>query len=119
VDVRDRIETSLWEKAKWDIFGRAYFMKQWIPILSSWNVRQDDGSILQIVNRTNNTLECYNKRCKGLFKKQPTQIEFSPIIEIGDMIPGRTTSRYLGRKASRSTLINFIMSGLIFLVNSN
>jgi hypothetical protein len=56
-------------------------MKQWIPILPSWNVRQDDGSILPMVNRTNNALECYNKTFNCLFDKQPTLIQFVQIVE--------------------------------------
>jgi hypothetical protein len=56
-------------------------MKQWIPILPSWNVRQDDGSILSMVNRINNVLECYNKGFNCLFDKQLTLIEFVQIVE--------------------------------------
>ena len=34
-----------------------------------------------MVNRTNNALECYNKRFNCLFDKQPTLIEFVQIVE--------------------------------------
>ncbi len=34
-----------------------------------------------MVNRTNNTLDCYNKRFNGLLDKQPTLLEFVQIIE--------------------------------------
>jgi hypothetical protein len=44
-------------------------------------VRQDDGSILPMVNRTNNALECYNKTFNCLFDKQPTLIQFVQIVE--------------------------------------
>ena len=54
---------------------------------------------MKMVNRTNNVLECYNKRFNGLFDKQPTIIEFVQIVE-GNTIPGTTTSRYLSGKTS-------------------
>ncbi len=81
--LRWTIETGIptWEKKKWDIFWESYFMKQWIPILPSWNVRQDNGSILPMVNRTNNALECYNKRFNCLFDKQPTLIKFVQTVK--------------------------------------
>jgi hypothetical protein len=44
---------------------------------------------MKMVNRTNNVLECYNKRFNGLFDKQPTIIEFVQIVE-GNTIPGTT-----------------------------
>ena len=34
-----------------------------------------------MVNRTNNTLDFYNKRFNGLLDKQPTLLEFVQIIE--------------------------------------
>ena len=34
-----------------------------------------------MVSRTNNTLDCYNKRFNGLLDKQPTLLEFVQIIE--------------------------------------
>jgi hypothetical protein len=57
-----------------------YFMKQWIPILMSWNL-EVEGSNTKIVNRTNNALESYNQRFDALFCKTPTQIEFAMIMK--------------------------------------
>jgi hypothetical protein len=31
-----------------------------MPILASRNIREDNGEIIQMVNRTNNALESYN-----------------------------------------------------------
>ena len=41
----------------------------------------DGGSPVEIVNRTNNALESYNRRFNALFLKQPMLIEFAMIIE--------------------------------------
>jgi hypothetical protein len=41
----------------------------------------DEGSPVEIVNRTNNALESYNRRFNALFLKQPMLIEFAMIIE--------------------------------------
>jgi hypothetical protein len=49
-------------------------MRQWIPIIMSWNLMSDEGSPVEIVNRTNNALESYNPRFNALFLKQPTLI---------------------------------------------
>ncbi len=48
-----------WELEKWTVFWK-YFQRQWMPILASWNIREDNGEIIQMVNRTNNALERYN-----------------------------------------------------------
>jgi hypothetical protein len=42
-----------WEIKGWDIFWK-YFQRQWIPLISNWNVCMDDGTILLTANRTNN-----------------------------------------------------------------
>lgn len=59
----------------------AYFTTQWLPILSSWNICGEDGSYIEMVNRTNNGVESYNRRINDLFKKTPTMIEFVKILE--------------------------------------
>ena len=41
----------------------------------------DEGSPVEIVNRTNNALESYNRRFNALFLKQPMLIEFAMMIE--------------------------------------
>ena len=64
-----------WELDKWAIFWK-YSEKQWMPILLSWNICNEDGSIIKMVkNRTNNALERYNRRVNSLFSKVPTPIE--------------------------------------------
>ena len=69
-----------WELEKWAMFWR-YFENQWMPILSSWNICNEDGSIIKIVNRTNNALESYNKQFNSLFSKIPTPIKFVLLVE--------------------------------------
>ena len=80
--VRYSIEIDLpeWELSGWEKFWK-YFVRQWMPILSSWNIKQDDGTIIPMVNRTNNSLECYNRRFNSLFPKTPSIIEFVQVIE--------------------------------------
>jgi hypothetical protein len=70
-----------WEKKVLNDIIWPYFMQQWIPIIMSWNLMSDEGSPVEIVNRTNNALESYNGRFNALFLKQPMLIEFAMIIE--------------------------------------
>jgi hypothetical protein len=56
-------------------------MKQWVPIIPNWNVRQDIGTILPTVNRINNALESCNRRFNSLFKEQPMLLEFVHVVE--------------------------------------
>jgi hypothetical protein len=81
--VRMLIEHDLapWELEGMEIFWGKYFVKQWIPIISAWNVRKEDGTIIDMVDRTNNALEGYNCRFNGIFPKQPTVIEFVQLVE--------------------------------------
>ena len=69
-----------WEKKKLDKIFYPYFMRQWIPILTSWNL-EVEGETTDIVNSTNNALESYNRRFKALFPKTPSLIKFAMIIE--------------------------------------
>jgi hypothetical protein len=62
-----------WEKKKLDKIFYPYFMRQWIPILTSWNL-EVEGETTDIVNRTNNALESYNRRFNALFPKTPSLI---------------------------------------------
>ena len=70
---------------KWDEFWK-YFRKQWlskaVPV-SSWNICENTGNskYIQMVNRTNNALDQYNKRFNALFPKKPSLIEFVQIAE--------------------------------------
>ena len=40
-----------------------------------------DGTFFDVVNRTNNGLERYNRHFNGLFNKKPSLIEFVQIVE--------------------------------------
>lgn len=67
--------------AKWSMFW-TYFTKQWMPILKSWNICIGNyGDIKEVVNRTNNRLESYNRKINALFPKKPSLIEFIEIME--------------------------------------
>ena len=81
--IRSLLELGIpeWEKEALNEIFWPYFMRQWIPIIMSWNLMSDEGSPVEIVNRTNNALESYNRRFNALFLKQPTLIEFAMIIE--------------------------------------
>jgi hypothetical protein len=49
--------------------------------MTSRNLIGKDGTPLEIVNHTNNSLESYNCRFNDIFSKQPTLIEFAMLIE--------------------------------------
>ena len=64
------------EELYWHAFSQLvvipeYFDRQWIPILGSWNIFDDEGKYKELMNRTNNGLESYNKIFNGLFEKKP------------------------------------------------
>ena len=65
---------------KWDIFWK-YFGKQWLPIVESWNIIDENGETLEIRNHTNNAIESYNRRFNGLFTSKPSLIVFVQIVE--------------------------------------
>ncbi len=58
-----------------------YFRKQWLPITKNWNIREEDGHFLQMVNRANNALESYNRRFNSIFLKTPSLIEFNELVK--------------------------------------
>jgi len=58
-----------------------YFRKQWLRITNKWNIREEDGHFLQMVNRTNNALESYNCRFNSIFLKSPSLIEFNELVK--------------------------------------
>ena len=68
------------EIERWNIFWE-YFNRQWIPILDSWNICDDDGKYKELMNHTNNGLKRYNKRFVGLFEKKPSLLEFFEVVE--------------------------------------
>jgi hypothetical protein len=68
-----------WEMAVWEKFW-IYFKRQWMPILPSWNICEEDGSYIEMQNRTNNAVESYNCRFNRLFSKQPNLIEFVELV---------------------------------------
>jgi hypothetical protein len=96
VYVREIIEEGLSrsEKRKWKIFWEDYFEKQWIPLLEVWSLYDPTGNndgVKEIVNRTNNALEKYNRRFNDLFSKgTPSLAEFIGVVE--------EESRYYAKK---------------------
>ena len=74
------------EELYWHAFSQLvvipeYFDRQWIPILGSWNIRDDEGKYKELMNRTNNNLKIRNKRFNGLFEKNPSLLEFCEVVE--------------------------------------
>ncbi len=75
------VHATTLEKLSMDKFW-TYFWKQWLQITNNWNIREDDGHFLQMVNRTNNALESYNRRFNSIFLKTPASlIEFNELIK--------------------------------------
>ena len=62
--------------ALWDKFWE-YFHNTWISMLESWNICIGDDEYIDLVNRTNNGLERYNRKFNGLFPKKPSLITYS------------------------------------------
>jgi hypothetical protein len=72
-------------KEKWQIFWD-YFKRQWITLMSSWNVSElvdESGEFYKIQNRTNNALECYNQHFNDLFsgRGKPSMMLFLDVLE--------------------------------------
>ena len=44
-----------------------YFEKTWLPLVHTWNIRDEYDDYVKILARTNNGLERYNKRLNSLF----------------------------------------------------
>ena len=66
--------------AQWDQLW-AYFDRQWMPILDSWNMCEEDGTMKDVVNRTNNGLERYNLRYNGIFPSKPNLVTYVTKLE--------------------------------------
>ena len=73
------------EKDKWEYFWERYFITCWMSsdsFIKTWNIHCDDGSHLDIQNKTKNTLERYNR---SLNEKNstphPSPVEFVTTIE--------------------------------------
>ena len=64
---------------KWDNFFR-YFEFFWLSddkFINTWNVHEDDHDGFDIINRSNNPLESYNKHMKSVFdNKRPSMNKF-------------------------------------------
>ena len=65
---------------QWNIFCE-YLYRQWVPILDSWNICDEDGKYKEAMKLTNNGLGSYNKQFKGLFDKNPSLLEFCEVVE--------------------------------------
>ena len=51
-----------------------YFEKTWLPLIEFWNVRDEYNEYVEILARTNNGLERYNKRLNSLFNTNRTSL---------------------------------------------
>jgi hypothetical protein len=75
---------TLREHKKWEKFWQ-YFERQWLRIVSSWNIahmdNDDDGERYDLINRTNNGLERYNRHYNGLFDSKPDLFQFVRILQ--------------------------------------
>ena len=66
---------------KWDRFWD-YFESTWLPILDNWDISLAEDDYKDLINRTNNGIESYNKRHSGLFDgDKPTLLEFAKTTE--------------------------------------
>ena len=68
------------EIERWDIFWE-YFDRQWVPVLDSWNICDEEGKCNELINRANNGFESCNKQFNGLFEKKPSLREFCEVFE--------------------------------------
>ncbi len=76
--VRNCIEKNLCEDEikMWDTFWY-YFMDTWMgKLVKSWNICDADGTHRDLLNRTNNAMESYNRAFNSNFDKKPSLIEF-------------------------------------------
>ena len=75
--VRSLIEDGLDKNdiERWDHFW-AYFIRQWVNKtgIYKWSIVDVDGSLVDLVNRTNNALENYNRFFGNLFPSKPVRI---------------------------------------------
>jgi hypothetical protein len=51
------------------------------PIVVSWNIINENGKTLEVRNRTNNAIECYNRRFNDLFPTRPSLLLFVQVVE--------------------------------------
>ena len=51
-----------------------YFEKTWLPIVKSWNIRDEFDEYIKVLARTNNGLEQYNKRLNSLYNTNRVSI---------------------------------------------
>ncbi len=49
--------------------------------MGKWNICDKDGKYYNMVNRTNNGIESYNRHFGALFPKKPTLIAFVSTVE--------------------------------------
>lgn len=70
------------EKEKWDKFY-AYFQKTWVKGygVEAWNISEMIGKNVEIQNRTNNALECFNRELNTKFSSpRPNIFHFVNVI---------------------------------------
>ena len=61
------------DNVKMDKFWE-YFEKTWLPIVKTWNVRDEFDEYVRVLARTNNGLECYNKQMNSLYNTNRVSI---------------------------------------------
>ena len=75
--VRSLIEDGLDKNdiERWDHFW-AYFIRQWVNRtgIHKWSIVDVDGFLVDLINRTNNTLGNYNRFFDNLFPSKPVRI---------------------------------------------
>ena len=66
----------------WDQFWE-YVISYWIRVVGvkSWNICVRLGEYLEIQQRANNSLECYNREYGRKFPKRPSLIKFVKVSE--------------------------------------
>ena len=62
----EKMELNDTDKIKMDMFW-SYFKKTWLPLMKTWNIRDEFDEYVKVLARTNNGLERYNKRLNSLF----------------------------------------------------
>jgi hypothetical protein len=68
------------EKKQWNDFWQ-YFNKQWMPIVAAWNIESKDGGYKDLVSKTNNGLERYNRKVNEIFPTRPDLEKFCVVLK--------------------------------------
>ncbi len=52
-------------------------------IIPSWNIIRENAELIEMINRTNNALELYNRRINALFLSKPSLLVFVQVLQEG------------------------------------